>query len=292
MLWYRIEFPEELMPEEVDSYCADLVRKYDSDRYLLTMMAPVSRRAALLAVYAFNVEIVRIRESVSESMLGAIRLQWWRDAIDALYSGRGPAHAVIRPLGEAVERHGLSQDLFHRVIDGRAADLDSTQPATLDGLVAYADETSTPLILLALEITGQREDLSAVASDAGVAWALTGLVRAIPFHLRNGWNCLPVDACARHGFAVQDLPAAAAQEKLSRVVCDISEYTGQRIAAARSARGRLTRAGLPALLPVSFAAAYQRRLERVGFNPYDARMAGPPPMIAWRLLLRLLSGRY
>lgn len=280
------------MPEEVDSYCADLVRKYDPDRYILAMLAPVPRRAALLAVYAFNVEIVRIRESVSESMLGAIRLQWWRDAIAALYAGGGPGHAVIRPLGAAVERHGLSQDLFLRLIDGRGADMDSAQPATLDSLVAYADETSTPLILLALQIMGQRQDLSAVASDAGVAWALTGLVRAIPFHLREGWNCLPVDVCMRHGFAAQDLPAATAQEKLSLVVREISQYTGQRIAAARSARGSLARAGLPALLPVSFAAAYQRRLEKAGFNPYDARLAEPPPMIAWRLALRLLLARY
>lgn len=280
------------MTEPVDPYCADLVRKYDSDRYLLAMLASGPSRAGLLAVYAFNVEIVKIRESVSETMLGAIRLQWWRDAIDALYAGRGHDHAVIRPLGDAIERHGLSQALFHRLIDGRSADLDNAPPATLDSLVAYADATSTPLIQLALEVMGQGKDMTPQASDTGIAWALTGIVRAIPFHLREGWHYLPLDICARHGFAAKDLPAAVAQQRLSRVVREISDHAGQRIVAARKARDGVTRAMLPALLPVAFAACYQRRLEKAAFNPYDIRMAGPPPMIAWRLMLRLLLGRY
>ena len=280
------------MPEQVDSYCADLVRRYDSDRYVLAMLAPPAKRGALLAVYAFNVEIVKIRESVSETMLGAIRLQWWRDAIDAMYAGKGHDHAVIRPLGEAVEQHGLSQALFHRLIDGRSVDLDNRQPATLDELVGYADKTSTPLVLLALEVMGARSNMSGVAADAGVAWALSGIVRAIPFHLRQGWHYLPTELCARHGFTARDLPDEAAMRNLSEVVRGISECIDKRIAAARSARRNVTRGVLPALLPVSFAACYQHRLAKAGFNPFDPRMAGPPPMIAWRLTLRVLSGRY
>ena len=58
------------------------MRRLDPDRYLLAMLAPENTRAALFSIYAFNTEIARIRESVSEALLGHIRLQWWRDALE------------------------------------------------------------------------------------------------------------------------------------------------------------------------------------------------------------------
>ena len=62
-------------------YCHDLVRAGDKDRYLASLFAPDELRPYLLALYAFNIEIARVRETVSEAALGEIRLQWWRDAI-------------------------------------------------------------------------------------------------------------------------------------------------------------------------------------------------------------------
>ena len=59
------------------------LRAADPDRYLSMLYAPQDRRADLLALYAFNAEIAGIRDRVSEPMPGEIRLQWWRDMIDA-----------------------------------------------------------------------------------------------------------------------------------------------------------------------------------------------------------------
>ena len=58
-----------------------IARSGDPDRALAALFAPRETRADLLALYAFNVELARIAEQVTEPELGAIRLQWWREAL-------------------------------------------------------------------------------------------------------------------------------------------------------------------------------------------------------------------
>src|ERR1700724_581966 len=105
---------------------AALVRRHDRDRYQTVLFAPAARREALFALYAFNYEIARVRESVREPMLGQIRLQWWREAIAAVYAGAPPRrHAVVEPLSVAIRARDLSRKHFDRLIDSRERDLDA-----------------------------------------------------------------------------------------------------------------------------------------------------------------------
>ena len=85
-----------------------LARAADYDRYLSALFAPVGRREALFALIAFNHEIARIPEAVSEPMLGRIRLQWWREVVEAVYAG-APArrHEVAVPLADAIRACSL-----------------------------------------------------------------------------------------------------------------------------------------------------------------------------------------
>src|SRR5437660_6126907 len=86
---------------------AALVRRHDRDRFQTVLFAPAGRREALFALYAFNYEIARVREAVSEPMLGQIRLQWWREAITAIFAGEAPRqHEVVLPLSAAIREGG------------------------------------------------------------------------------------------------------------------------------------------------------------------------------------------
>ena len=62
-------------------YSAELVRAHDFIRYASTLFVPAAQRRALLAIYAFNVEISRVREQVSQPLPGEMRLQWWSDML-------------------------------------------------------------------------------------------------------------------------------------------------------------------------------------------------------------------
>jgi len=130
-------------PPPDESPLADLVRRHDRDRYQTALFAPAERRGALLALYAFNYEIARVREIVSEPMLGQIRLQWWREVLDAAYAGTPPrSHPVVVPLAAAIREFELSRGYFDRLIDSRERDLADVPPASLAILEAYAEESS------------------------------------------------------------------------------------------------------------------------------------------------------
>jgi len=94
------------------SLCAAELRRGDRDRFLTALFAPADRREALFALYAFNLELARIRESVSQPMLGLIRLQWWRDGLDAIFRPRS-----IAVIGASRDRTSIGREILHNLIE-------------------------------------------------------------------------------------------------------------------------------------------------------------------------------
>src|SRR3954470_19055619 len=95
----KTPFPERRSAKaERLSPVAALVRRHDRDRYQTVLFAPAARREALFALYAFNYEIARVRESVTQPTLGLIRLEWWRENIAAAYGlGAVRRHPIVEP---------------------------------------------------------------------------------------------------------------------------------------------------------------------------------------------------
>jgi len=280
------------------SYCAQELRRHDHDRFLTGLFAPAERREDLFALYAFNLEIARIAETVSEPMLGHIRLQWWREAIDELYAGRPRRHQVVVPLAAAVARHDLGRDLFERLIDARELDLEDAQPADLAALEDYAEATSSGLVALALQLLGAgRGAVSGAAPDAagrlvGLGWALTGLARAVPFHAARQRCLLPAELCQEAGLDLAGLFELRGSPALSRVVERLVVRAEQHLAAARRLRRDVPRAALPALLPARLADGYLAALRQAGCDPFRVPLQAARGGRPWRLLLASLLGRY
>jgi NADH dehydrogenase [ubiquinone] 1 alpha subcomplex assembly factor 6 len=277
------------------SELARLVRRHDRDRFLTALFAPEARRPALLALYAFNYEVAKTRELVSEAILGRIRLQWWRDALERVYAG-APAqrHEVIEPLAAAIHAHGLSRGHFDRLIDARERDLDEVPPESLAALEAYAQASSAPLVLLALESLGETGEAAQAAGRAvGTAYALTGLLRAVPFHARARRLYLPRDLCADAGLEIErGLFELRPSPALRRVVEPVAERARHHLRAARALRASVPRAALPALLPAVLVSADLARLARAGYDPFAPAVAGVDPWRSWRLSLAALRRRY
>jgi len=137
------------------SAVAALVRRHDRDRYATALFAPADKRAHLFALYAFNYEVARIRETVREPIMGVIRLQWWRDAIGAAArGGPAPEHEVASPLSETIRAARLDPGEFERILRARELDLAPAPPETLAALEAYAADTAGALNVLALQALG------------------------------------------------------------------------------------------------------------------------------------------
>lgn len=271
------------------SFCGDTVRRQDNDRYLTALFAPPAEREALFALYAFNHEIAKTREVVSEPLLGQIRLQWWRDAVTELYEGSPRRHEVIQPLAVAVADHGLERACFERLIDARERDLDDEPPASLAGLADYAEATGAPLVRLALQVLGAAEAAEA-GRHIGIAWSLVGTLRAVPFQASRHRLRLPADLVAEAGVRPGRLFDGKPEPGLARVAAAVAEAARGHLRAARAIR--VPRSALPALLPGTLASLHLRVLARAGYDPFAARVQMPHPLRQLRLAWSGLRGRW
>lgn len=266
------------------SYCAKQVRDFDNDRFLCTLFAPDAVREDLFALYAFNLELAKIRETVSEPLIGRMRLQFWRDAVPKIIDGNPPAHEVARPLSAVVCRHTLPAADLHTLIDARETDLDDVPPRDLLALENYAERTSSTLIALALRVLGVDPASHAIfIQQAGLAVALTGLARAIPYQAAAGRVTLPADLCAAAGLdpaSPHQWPAAPDFTIITKPI--LAAAAGYAVSARRHGR-QLPKAALSAGMPLSLAGLYLRRLQRMGGDP--VRFNERPPAVSRHLTL-------
>jgi phytoene synthase len=274
---------------------ARLVQTHDRDRFLTALFAPAAAREALFAVYAFNYEVAKIRETVSEPMLGRIRVQWWRESIAQIYAGGAPRqHEVVLGLAQAIGARALTRAHFERIIDAREADLADEPPADLAALEAYAEASATPLVQLALEALGVRDEAAMAAGRAvAVAYALAGLLVATRFQARMRRSYLPADLLAARGIELhRTLYELKPAPGLGEIAAVVAERARDHLDAARARRRDVPRAALPALLPAVLAARSLARLERAKYDLLSPRLARPDGGKALRLTLVSFLGRY
>lgn len=273
------------------SYCAAEVRSHDNDRFLCALFAAPAAREDLFALYAFNLEVARVRESVSEATLGAIRIQWWRDGVAAIYDGRPPQHQVALALAAAVERSGLTRYHLDSLLDARQDDLEDEPFATLDAMDAYAAATSASLASLTLEACGVGDDaLDQAAREAATAYALAGILRAVPFHARLRHIRLPSAVIDEAGVAREDILTGKGSPALAAVVASIADRAHAHLSAARKI-GRVPRPALPAFLAGALAHCYLVRLRSARYDVFAPSREPPPISRHLRVMKTVLTRR-
>src|SRR3954468_22349944 len=122
--------------KESAAFCADLVRTHDFPRYASTLFLPQVQRRALLSVYAFNVEISRVREQVSQPLPGEMRLQWWTDMLAGAGHGGVEGNPVAAELLLAIRSWRLPVERLSRLIEEHQFDLYNDPMPTMASLEA------------------------------------------------------------------------------------------------------------------------------------------------------------
>jgi phytoene synthase len=243
-----------------------LIRNTDRDRYLASLFAPAPLRGHLFALYAFNYEIAKTADNVSQPVMGQIRLQWWREAVDEMYSGRVRNHEVAQAFAETVRAHDLPRGLLDQLIDAREADLEETPFADWASLESYADATSGHVMRLASHILGDRSGLDKAAREAGIAYAVAGLLRAFPFHASRRRLMLPVEALRKAALSQEQIFAGEMAPNVAALFGSTVQRALDHLESARKAV--IPRAFLPALLPAATVPLYAKVLTRHAFNPF------------------------
>ena len=248
---------------DADQYCFDLVRAGDKDRFLASLFAPEDKRQHLHALYAFNIEVSRISELVSDAAVGEIRYQWWLDTIDAIYKSEEQQHPVAQGLAVAIAVGDLPQHALQNLVKAKIFDLYADPMPSMTDLEGYLGETSSALIQMASLVLGREQALESAeaAGLAGVAYGLAGIMRSLPRHRAMGRCYVPAALLQQHGATAADLIAGENKASIGLVLSDLREKIQLRLDQARKPASTINPAVMPAFLHVSLTDAYLRKLD-------------------------------
>ena len=172
-------------------HCSDLVKINDIDRYYAMLFAPQDKRSAVFSLLACNSEIAKIRETITEPVIGEMKMQWWRDALDDMKNGKIRNHPII----EEMAKYDFDLKLYtiiENIINARSDTLYNDKTATWASMISYIEITGGQLGQAILLAQGcKNSEIIQKAYHLGCAWAAIGLLRALSFHAATGQAYLP-----------------------------------------------------------------------------------------------------
>ncbi len=261
----------------------DLVRAGDPDRYIATLFAPENRRPYLYALYAFNLEIARIRDVISQPLPGEVRLQWWRDLIES--HEKHSSHPLAAALLDTITQNKLPRQAFMDMLDARIFDLyDDVMPKWHD-LDGYCGETYSALFRLATLILscGEENNTAEISGHAGIAYGLTMLLRALPVHIKRGQTYLPQEALDDHKVTREDLIEGNItpniKSLLSQTRSKIWDHLAQTHAEARFLDPTLR----SAFLPLVSIKPYLKQTSKNSYQAFEAKIEIPNWQRIWAM---------
>jgi 15-cis-phytoene synthase len=264
---------------------AALVRQHDHDRYLAALFAPEPKRRHLFALYAFSVEVSRIAGLVSEASLAEIRLQWWLDTLDAIYSGVEQAAPVAQALAAAIRVGNLPKAALVDLAQAHTFDFYSDPMPTRHDLEGYLGETSSVLIQLGAMVLDQdaARRCGEACGLAGVAYGVAQVLNHLPQARRLKQCFLPAEGLAEHGVRPSSMYEPTQGPRMAAVLADITAFGEQRLAELRGVGRTISPSVAPAFLHASLSEAYFAKARKQSLAVMNSGCEISPLRKQWRL---------
>lgn len=186
------------------------VRAADPDRWLSSrFVGDAQARADLIALYAFEAELLAIPTRVTQPLLAEMRYVWWRDQMDGVFAGvPRKGHPVLEALTEVVGRRGLERAPFDALIaahigrvHGEPHDLDAfyVGPMRVAATILGAPDAAAAAPagrVWGLVQTGRFEDARVALPEAGRAargWPVEAFAAVLPATLARKPGAGPLE---------------------------------------------------------------------------------------------------
>ena len=122
-------------------------------------------RADLIALYAFEAELLAIPTRVTQPLLAEMRFTWWSEQMDGLFAGTPrKGHPVLEGLARAQARRPMDRGVFDALIEAHIGRVHG-EPHDMDAFYGG------PMRLAAHMLTGT--DQSAAVEGAAQIWGWT-----------------------------------------------------------------------------------------------------------------------
>jgi phytoene synthase len=267
------------------SICEDIAREHDRDRWLAALFAPEPARRHLHALIAFDHEMRILRSRVRAPIAGEIRLVWWREALTGLRDDEARGHPVAAGLLDAIKTFGLPLNLLENAVAARQFDLYDDPMPSLNDLEGYCGEICSSWFQLGALILAAGRDVGAAdaSGHAGVAYAVTQLLRGLPASAARGQVYPPRDLLQKHGVSPEDLLARRAGAGLAAALRELGAVARRHLAEAETRLAELPTEITPAYAPLAVVPLYLAKLERSADAPFGAEVEVAPWRRQWAL---------
>lgn len=272
----------------LEQTCLAALRAGDRDRYLCALLTPDDKRGAISALYAFNLEIARVRENITEPMMGEVRLQWWRDLLDGETHGSAEANPIAASLMAAIADHNLPKAPLLNMIAARQFDLYDDPMPDRTAFEGYAGETASTLLQLCVNVIDPdaARHSAGAAGHAGVAQLVAGTLLLLPIHRSRGQLYIPGDLLRAAGLDRDTFLSGADTDAVSQAVSAFISLGREHLAQARLQFSGLPKGCISAFLPVATAEQVYNRAEKAGATV----LSTPLEISQWRRQWRYWRG--
>jgi len=200
------------------AYCQNKAAQSGSSFYYSFLFLPGERRRAITALYAFCREVDDVVDDCSDPATARATLAWWRQELAAAFHGT-PQHPVARALAEIAPRFNLAEAQLAEIIAGMQMDLEYNRYPSFEVLRQYCHRVAGVVGLLSAEIFGFQDPRTReYATDLGLAFQLTNIIRDVGEDARRGRIYLPLDEIERHGVSVADISASRETDNFRRLI--------------------------------------------------------------------------
>jgi 15-cis-phytoene synthase len=253
-------------------HCAALARDHARDQWLGALYASAIVQGALFALASFDYEIRHALKRARDPNLAAIRLAWWREAVSGERLAEVAGNPVALALRAAIDAYALPRAWLEAMLDARLQEIAPQDDFNLAAFRAYADESEGARLRLASRIAagGQDLDPADAHAPAGMALALTRLLKELPFKAGSAPTLIPADVAARHGANMAEFESRRVSTGVIAACTELRALAREEVAEAERRLKNLAPAVLPAFIPLAPLRLDLDRLDHSSNNPFDA----------------------
>ena len=256
------------------SFCADLVRSHDFVRYASTLFMPATQRRALLALYAFNVEISRVRDHISQPLPGEMRLQWWTDMLAGAGHGGIEGNPVAAELLLVIRDFRLPVELLSRLVDEHQFDLYNDPMPSMAALESYVNDTSAALFSLGARVAARpSEAIDHLARHAGLAQGMLQVVATLPWDTARRQLFVPLQLLEQHGSGIEEVFSRKLTPKARAAIDQLIGEARGHLKTAFDLLADVPPEVRPVFLPLALLRRDLKWMSRADSDPFAPRVA-------------------
>jgi len=255
--------------QDAAKFCADTVRSHDFARYASTLFVDADQRRALLALYAFNVEISRVRDHITQPLPGEIRLRWWTDMLAGEGHGGVEGNPVASELRLAIGHFDLPIEPLKRLVDEHEFDLYNDPMPTLAALEGYVTDTASALFALAARLAAAPSaEIEHLARHAGLAQGFTQVIAALPRDAARRQLFVPVQLLAKQGIGAEQIFAARQTPSVRAAVDQLMGEARHHLDTALGLLNDVAPEARPIFLPLAMVRRDLVQMSRADRDPF------------------------